>query len=314
MIRIIPTARNLRSSPSVGHCMSFSFLTCPGNFGSNGLWTTCWEDEATPKRKSCFPICIGRSEIVSRTFRFLVPNTSPANPVSHGSKCIWGCNLLAVQETFESWFDHFNFDAASEDLEICKLTESKRLMSESATLPVATTLMARSLAVSCSVDCQHAHVCLQQWLDNASWKHEQQTNHTPIMFLPWFRHQSPTHTTALNQRHDRDCNEVNFSFKGLQLSNDVHITWNKIVACCIVNCKQETSLSKVQLRTRDDAMFVYQKFRATNQQRLSCRFGLLVWVFLINLYFDQRKKRKTLINLKKKLINLKNHQRNVQTY
>ena len=35
------------------------------------------------------------------------------------------------------------------------------------------------------------------------------------------------------------------------------------------------------------------------QQRLSCRFGLLVWVFLINLYFDQRKKRKTLINLKK---------------
>ncbi len=36
----------------------------------------------------------------------------------------------------------------------------------------------------------------------------------------------------------------------------------------------------------------------SNQQRLSCWFGLLVWVFLINLYFDQRKKRKTLINLK----------------
>ena len=36
------------------------------------------------------------------------------------------------------------------------------------------------------------------------------------------------------------------------------------------------------------------------QQRLSCRFGLSVWVFLITLYFDQRKK-KTLINLKKKV-------------
>ena len=30
-----------------------------------------------------------------------------------------------------------------------------------------------------------------------------------------------------------------------------------------------------------------------NQVRPSCCFGLLVWVFLITLYFDQRKKQKT---------------------
>ena len=49
-----------------------------------------------------------------------------------------------------------------------------------------------------------------------------------------------------------------------------------------------------------------------DQQRLSCRFGLLVWAFLINLYFDQKKK--NIDQSEKKLINLKNHQRNVQTY
>ncbi len=35
-----------------------------------------------------------------------------------------------------------------------------------------------------------------------------------------------------------------------------------------------------------------------NQVKLSCWFGLLVRVFLITLYFDQRKNAKTLINLK----------------
>ena len=34
------------------------------------------------------------------------------------------------------------------------------------------------------------------------------------------------------------------------------------------------------------------------QVKLSCGFGLVVWVFLITLYFDQRKHAKTLINLK----------------
>ena len=36
----------------------------------------------------------------------------------------------------------------------------------------------------------------------------------------------------------------------------------------------------------------------TAQVKLSCGFGLVVWVFLITLYFDQRKNAKTLINLK----------------
>ena len=39
------------------------------------------------------------------------------------------------------------------------------------------------------------------------------------------------------------------------------------------------------------------------QLNTSCGFGLVVWVFLITLYFDQRKPQKKLINL-----NLKNHQ------
>ena len=34
------------------------------------------------------------------------------------------------------------------------------------------------------------------------------------------------------------------------------------------------------------------------QAKLSCWFGLVVWVFLITLYFDQRKNATTLINLK----------------
>ena len=45
-----------------------------------------------------------------------------------------------------------------------------------------------------------------------------------------------------------------------------------------------------------------------HQVRLSCWFGLLVWVFLITLYFDQRKKQKTFDQKQKTLINLKNHQ------
>ena len=40
-----------------------------------------------------------------------------------------------------------------------------------------------------------------------------------------------------------------------------------------------------------------------SQLNTSCGFGLVVWVFLITLYFDQRKPQKKLINL-----NLKNHQ------
>ena len=40
-----------------------------------------------------------------------------------------------------------------------------------------------------------------------------------------------------------------------------------------------------------------------DQLNTSCGFGLVVWVFLITLYFDQRKPQKKLINL-----NLKNHQ------
>ena len=39
-------------------------------------------------------------------------------------------------------------------------------------------------------------------------------------------------------------------------------------------------------------------FSKTFQVKLSCGFGLVVWVFLITLYFDQRKNAKTLINLK----------------
>ena len=39
-------------------------------------------------------------------------------------------------------------------------------------------------------------------------------------------------------------------------------------------------------------------FKAYLQVKLSCGFGLVVWVFLITLYFDQRKNAKTLINLK----------------
>ena len=41
------------------------------------------------------------------------------------------------------------------------------------------------------------------------------------------------------------------------------------------------------------------------QVKLSCGFGLVVWVFLITLYFDQRKNAKTLINLK-------NHQEKIK--
>ena len=47
-------------------------------------------------------------------------------------------------------------------------------------------------------------------------------------------------------------------------------------------------------RCISDVFFSYKM----GQVKLSCGFGLVVWVFLITLYFDQRKHAKTLINLK----------------
>ena len=45
-------------------------------------------------------------------------------------------------------------------------------------------------------------------------------------------------------------------------------------------------------------VFFFNVFVTKTQVKLSCGFGLVVWVFLITLYFDQRKNAKTLINLK----------------